>query len=130
MFTDEKATMREKMTRALLVLTDNGIAPDEAGVVLQALAYTMMDMEVEQYIPDMGDARAAQFVTRWDDGSEFCSSCIVDVQAHKVLAVGNAGTPNPNAACIEQVVTFNDREYPVYEAEEEAAADDNGFFIL
>ena len=54
MFKDEKATMQEKMTRALLVLTDNGIAPDEAGVVLQALAYTMMDMEVEQYIPDMG----------------------------------------------------------------------------
>lgn len=34
----------ENIRRALKVLTDNGIDPDEAGVVLEAIGYTLLDV--------------------------------------------------------------------------------------
>ena len=37
---------REQIGKALLVLIDNGIDPDEAETVLQAIGYTLLDMEL------------------------------------------------------------------------------------
>ena len=34
----------ENIKRALKVLIDNGIDPDEAGVVLEAIGYTLLDV--------------------------------------------------------------------------------------
>ncbi len=34
----------ENIRRTLKVLIDNGIDPDEAGVVLEAIGYTLLDM--------------------------------------------------------------------------------------
>lgn len=34
----------ENIKRTLKVLIDNGIDPDEAGVVLEAIGYTLLDM--------------------------------------------------------------------------------------
>ena len=116
-----------KVQRALLVLIDNGIDEDEAQPVLQAIGYALLDMELEPFFPN-NEIRSAQFISRWDDGAEFKTICTVNVKTRKVTSVGCAGCPNPNASLVEQVVVLNDREYPVYEDEDEV--DDNGEYFL
>ena len=120
---------KEKVQRALLVLIDNGIDEDEAMPVLQAIGYALLDMELEPFFPN-DEIRSAQFVSRWDDGAEFTSTCTVNVKTRKITSVGCAGCPSPDASLEEQVVVLNDREYPVYEDEDEV--DDNGeeYFLL
>lgn len=43
---------KENIKRALKVLEDNGIEKDEAGVVLQAIGYALLDTELEDLIPE------------------------------------------------------------------------------
>ena len=40
---------QEKFNKAKQCLIDNGIEPDEADIVLQAICYILMDEETEQY---------------------------------------------------------------------------------
>lgn len=41
---------REKIQKALQLLTDNGIDRDECPIVLQALCYILMDAEIEDLL--------------------------------------------------------------------------------
>ena len=43
---------KEDIKRTLKVLIDNGIEKDEAGTVLQAIGYTLIDSELEDLIPE------------------------------------------------------------------------------
>lgn len=43
---------KEDIKRTLKVLIDNGIEKDEAGTVLQAIGYTLIDTELEDLIPE------------------------------------------------------------------------------
>ena len=43
---------KEDINRTLKVLIDNGIEKDEAGTVLQAIGYTLIDTELEDLIPE------------------------------------------------------------------------------
>lgn len=43
---------KEDVKRTLKVLVDNGIEKDEAGIVLQAIGYTLLDTELEDLIPE------------------------------------------------------------------------------
>lgn len=43
---------KEDVERTLNVLVDNGIEKDEAGIVLQAIGYTLLDTELEDLIPE------------------------------------------------------------------------------
>lgn len=43
---------KEDVERTLKVLVDNGIEKDEAGIVLQAIGYTLLDTELEDLIPE------------------------------------------------------------------------------
>ena len=120
---------KEKVQRALLVLIDNGIDEEEAQPVLQAIGYALLDMELEPFFPN-DEIRSAQFISRWDDGSMFKTSCTVNVKTRRIIAlsVGFAGCSSPAASLEAQVVVLNDREYPVYEDENEA--DDNEEYFL
>lgn len=41
---------KEDIRRTMQVLVDNGIEPDEAATVMQAIGYTLLDMELEDLI--------------------------------------------------------------------------------
>ena len=43
---------KEDVKRTLKVLVDNGIEKDEAGTVLQAIGYALIDTELEDLIPE------------------------------------------------------------------------------
>lgn len=58
----------EHIKRALQVLIDNGISESDAGVVLQAIGYTLLDTELDcdgMEISSDGD------VIYWEDGIEY-----------------------------------------------------------
>lgn len=58
----------ENIKRALQVLIDNGIEPDEAGVVLQAIGYTLLDTELDC---DGYEIASDGTVMYWEDGVEY-----------------------------------------------------------
>jgi hypothetical protein len=43
---------KDKYAGAIKVLTDNGIEPDEAPTVLQALCYVLIDEEIDKYMEE------------------------------------------------------------------------------
>ena len=47
-----KTITKEDIKRTLKILENNGIEKDETGVVLQAIGYTLLDIELEDLIPD------------------------------------------------------------------------------
>lgn len=44
---------KENIKQTMQVLIDNGIEPDEAATVLQAIGYTLLDMELEDLIEEV-----------------------------------------------------------------------------
>lgn len=49
---ENKKITKSAVEKTLKVLTDNGIDKDEAGTVLQAIGYTLLDEELEDLIPE------------------------------------------------------------------------------
>ena len=58
----------EHIKRTLQVLTDNGIESSEAGVVLQAIGYTLLDTELDC---DGFEVSLDGDVMYWEDGCEY-----------------------------------------------------------
>lgn len=46
----EKIMIDNKIKRAMKILLDNGLDEDDAYVVLQALYYVLLDIEIDDYI--------------------------------------------------------------------------------
>lgn len=71
--------------------------------------------EIDAYFESLETNRPAKFHSCWDDGSEFISHCTVNTKTREITDIESAGTPNPNAVCIDQYITLDDHTYPVWD---------------
>lgn len=118
--------MKKRMFEALGICTRNGVSVTTAILLLLELAPVMTGKDFSEYLPDeAGGLRSAQLVSRWDDGSEFYTNCLVAMQKKTILLVGAcAGIPAQDANLKEQVVIVDGEEYPVISDGD--ADDENG----
>lgn len=91
-------------------LTAAGVSAENAPAVINhifdILATNTVDLS--ERIPT--DIAVARFVSDFDDGSSFGSTCLVDTGKRRILALSSAGCPCDDAACQEQYVILPNGE--------------------
>lgn len=72
----------------------------------------------------------ATFESDFDDGSNFCSPCIIDTENKTIVYIASAGCSSDNAACISQTIMTADYSTYMVNNPDEEIRFDNGYTII